>query len=91
MKQDSGLLNLEALEKCHHHLFLKESLFIVLGRRLQKAKENFNTSFTQLTKTIPTMWKHLVLMNIEESRPNLLTSELIAITAVAAMNEYLKM
>lgn len=60
-------------------------------RQPQKEKENFNTSFTELTKTISRMWKHLVLTKVEESRPALQKSDLIAVTAAAAMNEFVKM
>lgn len=63
----------------------------MLDRQPEKEKENFNTSFTELTKNIPRMWKHLVLTTVEESRPALLESELITITAASAMNEFSKM
>lgn len=60
-------------------------------RQSQKIKERFNTSFMELTKTIPRMWKHLVLTKVEESGPALLKSELIGVTAASAMNVFLKM
>lgn len=62
-----------------------------MDRQPRKEKGNFNTSFTELTKTIPGMWKHLVLTKVEESRPALPKSELIAVTAASAVNEFVKM
>lgn len=60
----------------------------MLDRQPRKAKENFNTSFMKLTKTIPKMWKRLVLTKVEENRSALPKSQLIAITAAAAMNVF---
>lgn len=60
-------------------------------RQPEKEKENFNPSFTELTESIPRLGKHSAWTKVEESGLAPEKSELIAITAAAAVKEFLKM
>lgn len=66
-------------------LFLKKKIHFIV--QLQIEKMHFNTSFTELALSKPTVRKHLILTNVEESRPNIRKLEVIIITALS-MNGY---